>query len=292
MSLSLFYLLCRTVHFASVMTLLGCAAVTAWLAPHAWRPALALRFNRPLRVSAILALLSAVLLLVAQTGLMGDGWQDTTKPEIWRAVLGTQFGRAWQWQLVAALAGVLCLMITSRRRPAGLLASAVAQLVGLAFVGHAGMHEGVLGVLHRSNQVIHLLSAAFWAGSLLPVIFLMREAKQADVRDGAIQTMMRFSRYGHLAVALVILSGVINSLLILGWPLTTFQPYSQLLLLKTALVAVMCMLAIVNRYWLVPRFSRCGEEAQHVFVRTTQMEMILALCVVVLVSVFATYNPA
>lgn len=291
MSLSAFYILCRFLHFAALIALLGSAAFTAWLAPPAYRIRLASRLNRVMCFSAWLALITAVLLLTAQTGLMGSGWQDMTRPDIWRAVLGTKFGQAWQWQLVAALAGVIVFSVNRARRQALLLASAVAQLAGLAFVGHASMHEGALGMLHHSNQIIHLISAAFWAGGLLPVIILMQEARLTAEREAAIHTMMRFSRYGHLAVALVMLSGIVNSVLILGWPLTRFQLYSQLMWLKAALVALMCLLATFNRYWLVPRFSRDGAGAQRVFIKATQAEIMLSVMVVALVSVFATLAP-
>ncbi|MFP3435633.1 CopD family protein, partial [Paraburkholderia sp. SIMBA_061] len=75
-------------------------------------------------------------------------------------------------------------------------------------------------------------------------------------RSDAVSTLIRFSRWGHLAVALVILSGVINSLIILGnWPLDVASPYQRLLLFKTALVALMVMVALANRYAIVPAIS-------------------------------------
>lgn len=42
-------------------------------------------------------------------------------------------------------------------------------LLGLhAFIGHAAMHDGLLGTLHRINQFIHLISSAYWFGGLWP----------------------------------------------------------------------------------------------------------------------------
>ncbi|MGE9549951.1 copper homeostasis membrane protein CopD [Erwinia amylovora] len=292
MSLSLFYVLCRWVHFAALMSLTGGGVYTALIAPVRFRGYLAGRFHYLLAISAVSALVSAVLLLAAQTGLMGKGWADVFNADIWQAVLQTRFGQAWQWQLVAAVVGVAALALKRRLRQQLLVLSGAGQLAGLAFVGHAAMLDGAMGMLQRSNQIVHLIAAAFWAGGLLPVWLLMRDARQPDIRYDAIRTLMRFSRYGHLAVALVVLSGVINALLILGWPPTSFRLYSQLLLIKTLLVAGMCGIAVFNRYWLVPRFQHSGERAQSHFMLTTLAELLLAALVLLLVSVYAMLEPA
>ncbi|BCQ45536.1 membrane protein [Erwinia rhapontici] len=226
----------------------------------------------------------------------GDGWQDTLEGDIWLAVLQTQFGRAWQWQL--ALAVLCCLVLLFRRRLSGqgcqqtVLLLAVLQLSGLAFTGHAAMLDGWSGVFQRANQTVHLLSAAFWAGGLLPVVYLMRAARSPEHRYDAICTMMRFSRYGHLAVMLVVISGVINALLLLGWPLASFRLYSQLLVLKSLLVGVMMGIALFNRYWLVPRFQHSGAGAQQSFITSTLVEIALAAAVLLVVGIFATLEPA
>lgn len=292
MSLSFFYILCRWLHFAALMTLAGGAVFTTLLAPTPFKARLALRLNRLLAGASLLALLTAILLLAAQTGLMADGWKDIASPAVWRAVLQTHFGQVWQWQLASALFGVAALLAGIEARQRLLLLSGAGQLIGLAFVGHAAMLDGFAGWLQRINQSVHLLSAAFWAGGLIPVLILMRNRRPFPAGCDAIRTLMRFSRYGHLAVALVIFSGAINTFILLpGWP-PTFGRYSQLLLLKALLVAVMCLVALFNRYWLVPRFRRSGEQAHRVFMLTTLAELLFAVLVLMLVSVFATLEPA
>lgn len=292
MSLSLIYILCRWLHFAALMSLAGGSLYTVLMAPARFRNYLSERFKLLLSVSAVVSFGTAILLLAVQTGLMGNGWRDIADIKIWQAVLQTRFGQAWQWQLLLALTGVSALLLKGKRRQQLLFLSGIGQLTGLAFVGHAAMMEGATGVLQRTNQAVHLISAAFWAGGLLPVAMLMKEARQQTTRYDAISTLMRFSRYGHLAVALVVISGVINALLLLGWPPASFHLYSQLLLIKTLLVTMMCAVALINRYWLVPRFQRCGERAQHLFLHSTLAELLLSCLVLLLVSVFATLEPA
>lgn len=291
MSLTALYILCRWLHFGALMSLAGGGFYTVLLAPARYRQRLSGRL-RPLMMAASgIALLSTLLLLTAQTGLMGDGWGDMLSAEVWQAVLNTGFGRVWQWQCLLALCGCLAWLLRGAAGQRLLLLMALLQLAGLAFVGHAAMLDGWAGGMQRINQMVHLISAAFWAGGLLPVLLLMREARGVSHRYDAIRTLMRFSRYGHLAVALVLLSGVVNSLLLLGWPPASFRLYSQLLLLKVALVAAMMLIALVNRYWLVPRFQRSGQRAQRLFIRSTLAEIVLAALALLAVSLFATLEP-
>ncbi len=293
MSLSFFYILCRWLHFVALMTLAGGSLYTALLAPTGFRETLAARFHCLLSVSAWVALATAVLLLAAQTGLMGNGWTDIGNLTVWQAVLQTRFGEVWQWQILMAAAGAAALLLKGRARQGAWLLSGTGQLAGLAFVGHAAMLDGVAGGLQRGIQIVHLLSAAFWAGGLLPVLLLMREARQRATRYDAIRTLMCFSSWGHLAVALVIVTGMLNAMIVLPtWPPAHFQPYNLLLLMKALLVMVMCGIALFNRYSLVPRFPLSGQRAQQTFMLTTLAEIVLSALVLLLVGVFATLEPA
>ena len=287
------YIICRWLHFAALMTLAGGSLYTALLAPARFRSTLAARFYHLLNISAWTALATAILLLAAQTGLMGNGWQDVSNLTVWQAVLQTRFGQAWQWQLLMAVTGVAARLLKGRAKQLIWLVSGAGQLAGLAFVGHAAILDGVAGGIQRAIQIVHLLSAAFWAGGLLPILLLMREARQLATRYDAIRTMMRFSSWGHLAVALVVITGMLNAMILLPeWPPAHLQPYNMLLLAKALLVMMMCGIALYNRYSLVPRFQRSGDRAQYTFMLTTLAEVVLSALVLLLVSVFATLEPA
>jgi len=54
----------------------------------------------------------------------------------------------------------------------------------------------------------------------------------------------------------------------------------------------MIAIALTNRYLLVPRFRLAASNAAHLFIRLTQLELLLAIIVIGLVSVFATLSPA
>ncbi|WP_312059265.1 copper homeostasis membrane protein CopD [Pantoea septica] len=287
------WILLRAFHFASVMLLAGSAFYTVLLAPARYRRALGRRLNALMRGCVWLAFVTALLMLATQLTLMSGDWRNLGDSEIWRAVLSTRFGTVWQWETGLAGLTLLASLLRNRERQQAWLIGALLQLGCMALIGHAAMREGVTGALQQINHALHLVGAAFWAGGLLPLLLLMGEARQIDRRSDAIRAMMRFSRYGHLAVAVTLCTGVVNGLLIAGWPRQWHGSlYSELLVAKAVLVAFMVAIALFNRYVLVPRFRLAGKGAQQHFIRMTQLELLLACAVVGLVSVFATLSPA
>jgi len=293
MGLSTLWIALRALHFLAVLLLAGSAFYTALLAPRRYRPVLAQRLHRILVTTALLSLISALLMLATQTGLMSGDWRNVSDVETWLAVLSTRFGAIWRWELAFALVSMSAFLWRGILRQQVLLVSGLLQLIALAGVGHAAMRDGLPGLLQQSNHALHLIAAAFWTGGLYPLLILMREARHIAFRTDAIRCMMRFSRYGHLAVALALLTGVINSWLIAGsplnWPATL---WSAMLVMKVMLVMMMVGIALINRYYLVPRFRVAGSQALQNFIRLTQLELLLAVVVVGLVSVFATLSPA
>ena len=284
------YIALRFIHFTALMVLLGSTISCSLLAPQAFKPVLIRRLTWLWQSAVWMTMLSAVMLLCAQAGMMGSGWRDAINPQVWLAVLGTRFGSVWLWQILLGVVTVAVLLLKPRTLQSMLLILAAAQLILLAGVGHAAMREGFVGGLQRLNHAVHLLSAGWWAGGLLPLLMCMRMAKKPRWRGEAITAMMRFSRYGHLAVAAVLLSGVVNSLMILGWSLPLDSDYVRFLLMKVVFVAVMVIIALYNRYFLVPRFNR-AHAATKQFIQLTWLEVILSVAVILAVSIFATWEP-
>ncbi|MDS7870888.1 copper homeostasis membrane protein CopD [Klebsiella pasteurii] len=287
--LSAVYVSLRFIHFISLIVAFGCLLYGAWWAPAALRRLMMQRFFPLMRHLLLASALSALLMLMAQGGLMGNGWSDVWQPAIWQAVAGTQFGGVWVWQILLAFVALAVVWLKPRRPGRLLLVLFCAQLLLLAGVGHAAMNDGWLGIVQRTNHALHLFCVASWFGGLLPFIYCLRLA-HGRWRQAAIFTMMRFSRYGHLAVAGAIASGVVNALLIQG-ELISASPWGRMLLLKCALVAAMVAIALVNRYVLVPRMSAGGTRAEQLIVRTTQIEIALGALALFAVSLFATWEP-
>ncbi|KNC89517.1 copper homeostasis membrane protein CopD [Trabulsiella odontotermitis] len=287
--LASFWVALRFIHFATVMVAFGGALYSGWWAPDRLRPLLARRFQQVMRIALAVSAVSTALMLMVQGGLMAGGWADVLLPDVWFGVLGTRFGNLWLWQIVLAWLSLIIFLLRPERSMRLMLYLLGFQLILLAGVGHAAMREGLPGVLQRLNHAVHLICASAWFGGLLPFIYCLRLAR-GQWRQPAIDTMMRFSRYGHLAVAGVILTGIINAWLIQG-TLISDSAYGDMLLAKCALVALMVVIALVNRYVLVPRLSTNGGQAQQWFIRTTQAEVVLGALVLLAVSLFATWEP-
>ncbi len=149
------------------------------------------------------------------------------------------------------------------------------------------------GVIHVLNHAVHLLSGGFWLGSLLLLpACLARLRDPAECKEAAV-ALRRFSRAGHVAVALVIASGVVNTILVLGrWPLDPGSPYQMLLAAKIVLVAGMTGLALVNRYVFVPDIRKQPDRAIAGIRAGTYAELALGAGVLILVAFFGLLDPA
>ncbi len=224
------YITLRFGHFITLMLAFGCVLYGAWWAPVPLRRVLMLRFYPLLRPLLLIGALSTLALYLLQGGLMGDGWADVWQPAVWQAVAGTRFGGVWIWQILLAWIALAVVWIRPRHGARQLVALLAAQLLLSAGVGHAAMHDGLLGALQRTNHAVHLFCVASWFGGLLPFIYCLRLA-QGRWRQAAVYTMARFSRYGHLAVAGTLASGAINALLIQGGMIGA-SPWGRLLLIK------------------------------------------------------------
>lgn len=284
------YVLLRSFHFCSLFLLTGCLMYLILLTPAGYRNRLGDRLSSALRVSAGTALCSAIALFALQTIMMSGETAAIRQPELWAAVGGTRFGHVWIPEMLFAAVSVLLLRTDGETARHVLLLSQLLQLALTAMTGHAAMHDGWRGVAGEVSQSIHMMAGAFWCGGLYPLRVLMKQGLQ-DPRDNtALLTMMKFSRYGHWAVALVLVSGLCNSLLIAGIP-RHFSFWFSGVLLKSVLVAGMVILALVNRYWLVPRFRQFPAESRRMLIRLTQAEMLLATGAIAVVSLFATLSP-
>ena len=283
--LALCYIGLRFIHFGALMLIFGNALYSVWFAPSSLQRLMCRRFQLQQKVAAFVSLAAALLMFMLQGGQMGNGWGDVFAPQVWSGVMRTQFGGVWLWQMILAAMTVAAAWLAPLKG-SRLLLLAMGQLILLAGVGHAAMNDGPMGALQRLNHAFHLICAATWLGGLLPLLFCMRLAK-GRWQNAAIYTMMRFSRVG----AGVLFSGAINALMILGFHIPWQADYVQFLLFKCALVALMVVIALANRYFLVPRFRPDSGWAQQLFIRMTQAEVVLGALVLATVSLFATWEP-
>jgi copper resistance protein D len=281
----------RFVTYAAALQLFGVAAFQRTLVPARLRAVLD-GWARPLsRVSALIVPLGMLGWLCATAGNMGDGWASAFDlSTLWLVLSATAFGHVWAPLLLLALAlGAYALLF--RAGWTALMIGAALLLAGLGLVGHAATMEGVEGVLNRISQAVHLITSAFWLGSLLPLLLSLPHFRDPALIGDANTMLRRFSGLGHAAVALLLLSGVANSWFVLGGPNIDFrQTYQQLLLAKVGLAGVMVCLAPINRYVFVPHIPNNGPGLTQL-AHGTIAEIVLSAGVLALVSIIGTMAP-
>ena len=284
---------CRLGQDAAALMLWGASAYLWLLVPRRLATGVAARL-RPWRTAAVaVAAVATIARLPAEAAAIGSGWRDAADPAMLRQVMvATSAGLSWQVQALAAPLLVAAAILPPRGR---LVLSAMASglmLAALSLTGHAVMQDGALGVLHRANDVLHVLAAGAWLGALAPVLVILRVLGSPETRHDATLALRRFSRAGHGAVAVVLLSGVANAALTLGrWPVDLASPYVLLLDVKIACVAGMTVLALLNRYIVVPRIAR-DASALRALRYGTLAELPLGVAAIALVSVFGLLDPA
>jgi len=284
--------LCRLVHFAAAMTLFGATSFVVALAPpdlaRALTPA-----TRAIAAAAIpIAALSALIWLALESASMAGDWSAFVDPQGIGAVLtDTAFGAVWLLRLFVAAALLVALALGQSGPTLALVVSAALQLASLGLVGHAAMQTGAIGALHRANDVLHLLAAAAWFGGLPMFALSLKAYRNPSLSAGAASAMRRFSLWGQLDVALIVLTGIVNVALTSGLgALAPTTPYRMLLAVKLVVVATMIALALFNRYVLSPRLTRDGL-AQRALTRNCVAEIVLGAAVVALVSLFGLLDP-
>ena len=285
--------LCRFAHFLAAMVAFGTSAYLWLLAPAALRRKLSLDLRRVVLVAGLVVLFSAILWVLLEAAEMAGAWSGASNPDILEGVLfETAFGRLWQARLALCVGLAVALAFRADNRWGLRTGLAALTLASLGLTGHAAMQTGWLGALHRGNDALHLLCGGAWIGGLAPFALCLLACSRPELRGEAVSAMMRYSRYGHFFVTLIVLSGMTNVALTSGalpWPPSS--PYRALLLAKIALVACLVALALVNRYVIVPRWGP-GDKARRALRATSMAEIALGAVVIGLVSLFGLLDPA
>lgn len=293
MDLSLYVV--RFLHYTAALQLFGIAVFQVWIAPPQLRHAITDTSRRIAIASAAVLLVSGLAWLMFMAGSMGSGWTDITNLSVIGTVLRvTQFGQVWFWHLllVALLLPIAALGLRGSAGWAALALLSTLALGSLGLIGHAAIAEGYAGLLNRSSHILHALSSGFWLGSLLPLLYSLRMLKSPELGVPANVALRKFSGLGHYAVAIALASGISNSWFILrNVEINPAVPYQSLLLLKIALVGVMLLLALVNRYVFVPRIPNNGPGARQLHDGTIA-EIVVSAAILTLVAMLGVLSPS
>lgn len=211
--------------------------------------------------AALLALGSA-LAIAAQASLFeGSLARGFTLEAMGSVVSYMTLGQAAAARAVLALAALLVVILASPGR-ATLVATATlgaGATASLAWLGHAAATEGTLGWIHLGSDILHLLAATVWLGALAGFALLLGSPDAPGKREALHQGLHGFSGLGSVLVAVLLLTGVVNSWVLVGPDRIgeiAATGYGRLLLLKIALFLLMVCLAAANRFRHTPRLGQ------------------------------------
>ncbi|HVI97461.1 MAG TPA: copper homeostasis membrane protein CopD [Sphingomonas sp.] len=249
--------------------------------------------------------LSLVSLMVLAASMSGQSVGDVRWSTLEMLVLQTNIGWAWLVRVAALTAFILASWVMHPARGAGptlmSLLGGVA-LASLAWTGHGAMDQGSIGLVHLSADIVHLLAAGAWIAAILALGTLLIRVHRSMSRDDAEhlhRALARFATIGTLAVALLFLTGLVNSWLLVGisgLASVGDSLYLQLLALKLLLFLGMLCLAAANRFTITPtleRVLRTGEQGSALahLRRSLAIEASLGIAILGLVAWFGTLNP-
>ena len=212
-----------------------------------------------LAFSAAILLVAALLGLIAQTGLLAGSFGAGFELDNLQTVI-TQMNFGWSSLARAAVAAALLLWLLvltpSKSLWAGCAIAGAFICASFAWMGHGAATDGPSGIVHLLADIVHLLAASVWIGALIAFVFLLLPSHGASGKDETLyKSLSHFSGIGSVAVALIVLTGLVNSWFLVGPNrLTDFwtTPYGQILIAKLLVFAGMLCLAASNRYRLTP----------------------------------------
>lgn len=303
-----FLIAARALHYASTISLAGVFAFICFVVGPDASPNLRRQLAQLGWASLGLALFSGgAWLLLVSAQMSGQSVVATlTQGVVGTVLTRTRFGQVWVWRFVLSLMwAVLLLMPQGWRRwwwrwTGLVLAGAMLGL--LAWAGHGGATPGLPGDLHLVADILHLLAAGAWVGSLVPLALLLAELRRSGgpaAGAAARRPVVRFSVLATVSVAILVAAGSINTWFLAGTaPALIGTEYGRLLLAKITIFAIMATVAAVNLLRMTPRLAPGASTPRSVVEaalghlrRNALLEAGLGLCVLGIVAVLGILPP-
>jgi putative copper resistance protein D len=217
----------------------------------------------------------------------------------------TTVGMAWNLRVAVLLVSLWFTAASgsdTRNRVAMASVLGAVALATLAWAGHGAMNEGPQAWIHLGIDIAHLLAAGAWVGALVALTLISRAASGHAEQKKTVALLSSaatgFARSGTLIVAVLITSGIVNYIIIVGPTLSGLIEtlYGRLLLVKLALFAAMLTLAAANRFRLAPALERARRDddaatAVSTLTRSLYLETSLAILILGLVAWIGTLDP-
>jgi copper resistance protein D len=246
--------------------------------------------------------------LVAST-MTGDDLVECLESGDWLTVLtATQFGYIWLFRVIVSLVFGIILWVVARTswRKSSLRTSLVGlsliELGSLAWAGHATATPGPFGIVHLLGDALHLLTSAFWPGALAPLaafLFLVLKSSEVEAIGLAAPVVRRFSASSLIAVTGMALTGLLNSIFMVGsFRALLTSAYGQLLASKLVLFFAMIGFGACNLFFLKPRMAvelstvnLAQKSVVHLLLRNVLWEIGLGTLVILIVGLLGITPP-
>ncbi|MFK0298492.1 copper homeostasis membrane protein CopD [Brevundimonas sp. NPDC090276] len=213
--------------------------------------------------AAMLALL-ATAALALQTGLMAGALDQALNPEALGFVVGgTSLGAAYVVRIAAGLLFLLAVLALRPGRGLWLVGLSLGLVVAASFAwtGHGAATEGPGHGLHLASDIAHAVAALIWLGAVFAFVAMATRRIETDVaaKTELARALGGFAQVGTLCVAVLLVTGLINSFYLVGIERVVSlneTPYGRLLAVKLAAFAAMLGLAALHRFRSTPALER------------------------------------
>ena len=286
----------RFIMYLAALVAAGVAFFLAFIHDHAedrWR------IVPFVRIGSILALLSAIGIVMSQAALLtGKGAGAVTDSTVLRDVLNQNLG----WSLALLMIGLAAVHL-STDIPKKVVSQSLALYGGLAVTvsfavwGHAT--ELSPTAISLAADAIHATAAALWLGGLVGLVMVLSVRTPETVRATA-GIIGRFSRMAFWSVIALTLAGLTLTITGSGASLNSIltTTWGQLVLAKIGLTLIVVLIAAWNRRTLVPSLTSPTENTGELAVRwatllrTIRAEAVLLVAVVALTAIVVNVPPA
>jgi copper transport protein len=220
----------------------------------------------------------AVVAAISGIGVQGADMAGSgfASPDAWRAGMFSSSGLSASVAAAGALLIAVAAALAGRLQPMFLLAGAIAAIASLPLTGHAITAQPAAVAV--TALAAHGLAAAFWIGSLVALLAIVRGV------DSDVELLKRFSRWGMIAVAVLVIAGVTFAVLQLRSLDDLFgSRYGWLIAAKVVLLFALLLLAALNRFYWLAQLARLRW--------SITVELALAVCVIGVTAVLVQTPP-
>jgi copper transport protein len=294
-----------------------------------WRAAserFAARMRRIVFGAVLLGLVITPIAIVLEAATaLGISFWSAFDADAIDAVSETRVVQAWsvRWLVWLVLGVVLVMMLRPQRAPVlrraalgatgtalgpsvpgryvvAVVAAVLALALTAPLAGHSGGYDPE--ALLIGTDVVHVLSMSTWLGGLVMLLLVLpvavRALSEVERTPLLAAATSRFSRMAMIAVSLLLLSGIIQSVVLIGsWEAVYDTAYGRLVLVKVALFLGLIGLGAYNQRRLLPRLRAQALEggepgrAAALLRRAVGFEVGFALVVLGVTSVLVVTQP-